>query len=59
MLQLKGIHESNGFPASRYALNPGTRTFWMTPKLSDIVIIILIAKLALLYHKRKNTWISH
>jgi hypothetical protein len=30
---------------------PGTRSFWMTPKLSYIVILNLIANLSLLYHK--------
>jgi hypothetical protein len=33
------------------AQNPGTRSFWMTPVSSSIVILNLIAKLPLLYHK--------
>jgi len=37
----------------------GSRTFWMTPKLFTIVILNLIAKLPLLYHKPKNTRILH
>ena len=38
---------------------PSTRTFWMMPKLSSIVIMNLIANLPLLYHKPKNTRILH
>jgi hypothetical protein len=34
-----------------FVSNPSTRSFWMTPKLSSIVIINLIAKLPFLYHK--------
>jgi hypothetical protein len=34
-------------------------SFWMIPKLSSIVIMNLIAKLPLLYHKPKNTRILH
>ena len=34
-----------------FALKPGTRSFWMMPKLSYIVIINLIANLTFLYHK--------
>jgi len=30
------------------------RSFWMTPKLSSIVIINLIANLSFLYHKPKK-----
>jgi len=35
------------------------RTFWMTPKLSSIVILNLIAKVRFLYHKPKDTRILH
>jgi hypothetical protein len=35
-------------------LNPATRSFWMIPKLSSIVIINLIANLTFLYHKPKK-----
>ena len=31
--------------------NPRTRSFWMIPKLSSIVIVNLIANLSFLYHK--------
>ena len=39
--------------------NPNTRTFWMIPVSSSIVILNLIANLPLLYHKSKNTRILH
>jgi hypothetical protein len=35
-------------------LNPGARSFWMTRKLSSIVILNLIANLPFLYHKAEN-----
>jgi hypothetical protein len=34
---------------------PATRSFWMTPKLSYIVILNLIAKVPLLYHQPNKT----
>ena len=34
---------------------PGTRSFWMTRKLSSIVIMNLIANLPFLYHKPGNS----
>ena len=46
-------------PVSGFVSNRGTRTFWMTPKLSSIVILNLIAKVTLLYHKSKNTRVLH
>jgi hypothetical protein len=38
---------------------PPQETSWMIPVSSSTVIIILIAKLPLLYHKPKNTRILH
>jgi hypothetical protein len=34
--------------------NPGARSFWMTRKLSSIVIMNLIANFSFLYHKAEN-----
>jgi len=39
--------------------NPATRSFWIEPGGSSIVVMILIAKLPLLDHKPKNTRILH
>ena len=41
--------EKGNFPM--FVSNPDTRSFWLTPKLSSIVILNLIANLSFLYHK--------
>ena len=42
-------------PGLVFVLYPGIRSCWMTPNLSSIVIVNLIANLLLLYHKPSNT----
>ena len=37
-----------------FVSSPATRSFWMIPKLSSIVILNLIATLSFLYHKSTN-----
>ena len=42
-----------------FVLLPAARSFWMTRKLSSIVIMNLIANLPFLYHKAENRGDSH
>ena len=51
-----GVRKKRGFRAR--ASNPATRSFWMMPKLSSIVIINLIANLSFLYHKPEKTAVT-